>query len=90
MLWSSLLGRDQEKIMKFKKGDKITGRYLGQYDFEGVVWHTSARSKGQNLYVELEKPIFVGQFIHPRYSIYVETDRPENEIEIVLDFVLKI
>ncbi len=86
MLWSSLLGRDQEKIMIFKKGDKITGRYLGQYDFEGVIWHVSPRSKGQNLYIELERPIFVGEFVNPRYSVYVETDKPENEVEKVLDF----
>jgi len=71
--------------MSFKKGDKITGRYLGRYDFEGIVWHVEVRTKGQNLYVELERPIFVGQFIHPRHNIFVETDKSENKVKIVLD-----
>jgi len=69
----------------FQKGDKVTGKYLGSYPFEGTIWHTEIRSKGQNLYVELARPIFVGENIHPRNNIFVETNRVENEVKKVLD-----
>jgi hypothetical protein len=69
--------------MMFKKGDKVTGKYLGRYPFEGTVW--LAESKGQTLYVELVRPIFVGENVHPRNNIFVESSKSENEVKIMLD-----
>ncbi len=60
--------------MSFKKGDKVSGDYLGVYSFTGSIWHTEARSKGLHLYIELERPIFVGETLHERNHIYVSTE----------------
>ena len=71
--------------MIFEKGDKVTGMYLGRYDFAGIIWHTEASSKGQNIYVDLERPIFVGEFINPRTSIFIDTGNNESKVKKTLD-----
>jgi hypothetical protein len=72
-------------MVVFKKGDKVSGKYLGVYPFEGIIWHTESRIKGQNLYVELARPIFVGQNAHARSQVFVNTNEPGHEVKIMLD-----
>jgi len=71
--------------MSFKKGDKVRGKYLGVYSFTGSIWHTEARSKGLNLFIELERPIFVGENAHERNNIYVSTEDIQTKLKKVLD-----
>tara|TARA_B100000686_G_scaffold257125_1_gene269106 strand:+ start:909 stop:1130 length:222 start_codon:yes stop_codon:yes gene_type:complete len=71
--------------MSFKKGDKVSGDYLGVYSFTGSIWHTEARSKGLHLYIELERPIFVGETLHERNHIYVSTEDDSAKLKKLLD-----
>ena len=71
--------------MAYEKGDKIKGTYLGEYSFTGSIWHTEVSTHGQNLYLDLDRPIFVNDSPYPRTSILIESHRNENNIEIMLD-----
>tara|TARA_Y100000034_G_scaffold48594_1_gene60013 strand:+ start:212 stop:430 length:219 start_codon:yes stop_codon:yes gene_type:complete len=71
--------------MVYEKGDKVSGKYLGQYDFQGIIWHTEVNTKGQNIYIDLERPIFIGQSVSPRTGIFIDTRETDHALKKTLD-----